>query len=124
MNHANKISELEAENVDLKETVIIHAADLHNKTAKFNKEKDVTIKFLESQCMHWKNEFEKEIKLNMKMEKKLEDLESKLVESAFLEPGKMNLLSSQTTPTTVLTSQPPIPTPTTCSAHRANLTQP
>ena len=87
MNHANKISELEAENVDLKETVIIHAADLHNKTAKFDKEKDDTIKFLESQCKHWKNEFEKELKLNMKMTKKLEDHESKLVESAFFEPG-------------------------------------
>ena len=48
MNHANKISELEAENVDLKETVQTKAAGLHNKKAKFDKEKDDAIKFLKS----------------------------------------------------------------------------
>ena len=60
--------------MDLKETVKTQAAGLHNKKAKFDKEKDDAIKFQKSQCKHWKNEYEKKIKLNLKMEKKFKIL--------------------------------------------------
>ena len=69
-NLTRKISDLEAENVDLKETVKIQATGLHNKKAKADKDKEDALKFQKSQCKHWKNEYEKEIKLNLKMGKK------------------------------------------------------
>ena len=35
------------------------------KKTKFDKYKADAMKFLKSQCKHWKNEYEKEIKLNL-----------------------------------------------------------